>query len=274
MSGAFDKLRAVMERLRHPENGCPWDVEQTFESIAPYTIEEAYEVADAIDRKDYDDLRDELGDLLLQVIYHARMAEEQGLFDVEDVSRAITEKMIRRHPHIFGDAGARGKQEQILEWEQIKAAERAEKSKGSNSPAGLLDDLPQNQPALMRAQKLQRRMSKVGFDWPDREGSRLKIDEELAELDAAIAEGAPEAIEDELGDLLFSVVNLTRHAGFDAETALRAANRKFSSRVTEMEKIVLHRGQDWESFSIEELDDLWNAAKQRLELKKGAGNME
>ena len=196
-----------MAQLRNPDGGCPWDVEQTFSSIAPYTVEEAYEVADAIERGNYDDLRDELGDLLLQVVFHAQMAREDGLFDFEDVAGSICEKLVRRHPHVFADATIEDAEAQVAAWEASKAAERAKRA------GGLLDDVPRGLPALSRAAKLSKRAASVGFDWPDAGGARSKVTEELAELDEAVAAGDSERVQEELGDALFAIVNLARHAG-------------------------------------------------------------
>ncbi len=228
----IDRLLEVMRRLRDPETGCPWDIRQTFATIAPYTIEEAYEVADAIERADWKDLRDELGDLLLQVVYHAEMAAEAGRFAFDDVARAITEKMIARHPHVFGDAAIENADAQVGHWERLKAEERRLKAAAGGAAPGILDDLPLGLPALTRALKLQRRAARVGFDWPDLGGVRDKIEEELDELEKA----APEERELELGDLLFTLVNHARHLGIDPETALRRANAKFETRFRRMEQ--------------------------------------
>jgi ATP diphosphatase len=240
-------LVEIMRRLRDPVNGCSWDKEQTFETIAPYTIEEAYEVADAIERHDLDDLKDELGDLQLQVVYHARIAEESGAFDIDAVLASICAKMIRRHPHIFGD------QAESPGWEALKAAERSKHADGS-ALAGVARALP----ALKRAEKLQKRAARVGFDWPDASGPRAKIDEELAELEAATNETEQSA---ELGDLLFSVVNLARHLSIDPEAALRDAAARFESRFRAVERLAeapLHQ------MTIEELETLWQRAKRDL----------
>lgn len=244
---ALPRLLAIMRRLRDPDSGCPWDVEQSFASIAPYTIEEAYEVADAIARDDLQGLHDELGDLLFQVVFHAQMAAEADLFDFDDVAQAAVDKMVRRHPHVFGDAHIASADAQVANWEAVKAAER-----GS---AGTLDGVAQGLPALLRAQKIQKRAARVGFDWPDAVGPRAKIAEELAELEAA--NDARERHE-ELGDLLFSVVNYARHIGVDAEHALRDATAKFERRFTAVE-----RGHDGDlaDLDLAALDILWNAAK-------------
>ena len=245
-SAPIDRLRAIMARLRDPERGCEWDSVQTFATIAPYTIEEAYEVADAIERGDLDELRDELGDLLLQVVFHARMAEETGAFDFDDVADAISAKMERRHPHIFGDASEGGHHL----WEQIKADER-----GAKGHASALDGVAIGLPALLRAEKLQKRAARTGFDWPDPSGARAKIDEELAEVEAASAEDR----EEEIGDLLFSVVNWARKLDIDPEAALRAANAKFERRFRAMEDA---GGDAFTELSLEAKEDLWVAAKR------------
>ncbi|MGP1283093.1 MAG: nucleoside triphosphate pyrophosphohydrolase [Parasphingopyxis sp.] len=245
----ISRLAAIMERLRDPETGCPWDVEQDFGSIAPYTIEEAYEVADAIGRDDMAALKDELGDLQLQVVFHARMAEEAGHFALSDVLDGISDKMVRRNPHVFGpeaDDGDAGPG-----WEAIKEAERAEK--GGNSA---LDGVATALPALLRAEKLQKRAARTGFDWPDASGPRAKIDEELSEAECA-KNDAQRA--EEIGDLLFAVVNWARHLGIDPETALRAANAKFERRFRAMEK---QAGPGFSGLSLDEMERLWTAAKR------------
>ncbi|UZK70000.1 nucleoside triphosphate pyrophosphohydrolase [Sphingomonas sp. S1-29] len=239
----IERLTAIMARLRDPQHGCEWDLAQSFASIAPYTIEEAYEVADAIDRGDMADLKDELGDLLLQVVFHSRMAEEAGAFALPDVVAAVSDKMERRHPHIFGDAV------HFPGWEQMKAAERH-----ARADSGALDGVALGMPALLRAEKLQKRAARVGFDWPDASGARAKIDEELAEVEAA----SPSEIEGEIGDLLFSVVNWARHQGVDPEAALRAANAKFERRFRAMEQ---QAGSDFPGLSLDEKEALWLGAK-------------
>lgn len=240
----LERLVAIMRRLRDPEAGCEWDSVQTFETIAPYTVEEAYEVEDAIARKDMDGLADELGDLQLQVVFHAQMAEEAGLFTLEDVIDRICAKMERRHPHIFGDAKHGGHHL----WEVIKAEERAA-SPDQSALAGVALALP----ALERAAKLQRRAARTGFDWPDSKGARAKVDEELAELDA---ESAPSRLTEELGDLLFAVVNLARHLNVEPEAALRKANRKFERRFRAIE-----RAPGFADLPLEQKEALWTAAK-------------
>ena len=258
MSG-IDKLLEVMARLRDPESGCPWDLEQDFASIAPYTVEEAYEVADAIAREDFEGLRDELGDLLLQVVFHAQMGKEAGLFDFNDVAGTISDKMLRRHPHVFGTEEERAAGLEDGSWERIKAEERAAKEDGS-ALAGIARALP----ALKRAQKLGKRASRVGFDWPDRRGVRDKIQEELDELEAAVGTRSKEAIDEEFGDLLFAVVNLARHLDVDPEKALTAANYKFERRFRDMEQAIAAASKDFDQQSLEALDQEWRAAKKRV----------
>jgi len=243
----LDDLVAIMRRLRDPETGCAWDREQTFETIAPYTIEEAYEVADAIARDDMAELRDELGDLQLQVVYHSRIAEERGAFTIDDVIAGICAKMIRRHPHIFGDA------DESPGWEALKAAER-----GARENRSALAHVARALPALKRAEKIQARAARVGFDWPDISGPRAKIDEEIAEIEAAVSDGEREA---ELGDLLFSVVNYARHLDIDPETALRGAVDRFEQRFRKVEDIAPKPLKDMD---IDELEILWQEAKRTL----------
>ena len=254
-----NKLLQVMRDLRDPENGCPWDVEQDFASVAPYTIEEAYEVADAIERGNMDDLRDELGDLLLQVVFHARMAEEAELFDFEDVAAGISEKMIRRHPHVFGTDEERADGKKDGSWEQIKENERS-KSSDDSALAGVTKSLP----ALKRAEKLGKRASRVGFDWPDRRGVHEKIQEELGELEEAVGSRDPDSMEEEFGDLLFAVVNLARHLSIDPEKALTGANYKFERRFRYMEEDIGATGKRFRDFKLETLDQFWRAAKKRV----------
>ena len=265
---ALGALLALMARLRDPQRGCPWDREQTFSSIAPYTIEEAYEVADAIERGEREGLRDELGDLLFQVVFHARMAEERGWFDFAAVATTIHDKLVRRHPHVFAGASPTP-QELVRAWEQQKAQERA--ASAGPAPAGegtVLAGVPRALPALVRAAKLGRRAARVGFDWPDAREVRAKVLEELHEMDGALAAGdAGEAgsdsgvVADELGDLLFSIVNWSRHLKLDAEAALRAANAKFERRFATMESLARARSLDLESLSAAEWDALWREAK-------------
>ncbi len=256
-------LLAVMRRLRDPEKGCPWDVEQTFETIAPYTIEEAYEVADAISRGSMEDLKEELGDLLLQVVFHARMAEEKGHFAFPDVVRAINDKMIFRHPHVFGADHERGRVREDF-WERAKEAEKARKATtGDRAQDSVLDDVPLALPALSRAEKLQKRAARAGYDWPDMEGVLDKLDEELAELRQAVTQGRRDEIENELGDILFTVVNLARHLKVDPEKALRKANDKFSRRFRLAESMARDGGDALEDLSAAELDILWKTAKEQ-----------
>ena len=245
-----------MARLRDPSEGCVWDLEQTFATIAPYTLEEAYEVVDAITREDMDDLRDELGDLLLQVVYHARMAEEAGAFDFDDVVTAICDKMIRRHPHVFGQDTVDTAEAQTRAWEALKADERG------GSGARTLDGVPVALPALVRGSKLSGRAARVGFDWPDIAGARRKLDEELAELDEAIGEGNRDGMADEMGDTLFTLINLCRHLKLDPERCLREANSKFETRFRRLEELVRSQQGDWTGYDIEALELLWQEAKQ------------
>ena len=263
MSGperGIDRLLAVMRRLRDPERGCPWDIEQSFATIAPYTIEEAYEVADAIEREDWAALPGELGDLLLQVVYHAQMGEEEGRFDFEQVAHAIADKMIARHPHVFGDDDATGSNALKAIWEDRKAAERAVRGNDSS----VLADVPASFPALTRALKLQKRAARVGFDWGAALPILAKMEEEIAELRDAMAPGAPaEERRLELGDLLFTVVNLARHLEIDPETALRLANGKFERRFRAIEAAAARQGREPADLRLGELEALWVAAKAR-----------
>jgi MazG family protein len=258
-AGKIETLLAIMAKLRDPDGGCPWDLEQDFASIAPYTVEEAYEVADAIERGDMEELRDELGDLLLQVVFHAQMANEQGAFDFSGVVRAISEKMIRRHPHVFGDEGQRSAGEVKGRWEEIKAAEKAAKGAAQTS---ILDDVPLALPALARAVKLQNRAARVGFDWPDTSQVIDKLNEEMLELSAEVAKGGDaDRLEDEMGDLLFVYANLARHMKIDPEAALRRANAKFRRRFGRIEEKLAAQGQKPEDSTLQEMDALWNEAK-------------
>ena len=262
----ISRLIEIMAALRTPVSGCPWDLEQDFSTIAPYTIEEAYEVVDAIERGDYADLTDELGDLLLQVVFHARMAEEKGLFAFPDVVEAITRKMIRRHPHVFGDTSNLTPDEVKGLWAKIKAVEKAERAarKGTLEPhKGLLADVPRALPALTRAVKLQAKASTVGFDWNDARLVLAKIKEESAECEEAIAAGDPAHVREEIGDLLFAVANLARHVDADAEGALRGTNAKFEQRFAYIEKTLDQRGVTLKEAGLEEMDRLWNEAKTK-----------
>jgi len=261
----IDRLLAVMARLRDPDGGCPWDIEQDFASIAPYTIEEAYEVADAIAEGDMDQLRDELGDLLLQVAYHTQMAHEAGAFDFDAVAAGIADKMIRRHPHVFGDTEIASAGAQTLAWEEQKARERAAKAAARGDQVSALDGVATGLPALTRALKLQNRAARVGFDWPDVAPVLDKIDEEKDELKEAMAsEAEPFRIAEELGDLLFAVVNAARHLEVDPEEALRAANRKFERRFRHVEKSLAAEGREAREVDLETLEAFWQRAKVAL----------
>jgi ATP diphosphatase len=242
----IERLRDIMARLRDPETGCPWDVQQNFRTIAPYTIEEAYEVADAIERDDMAALRDELGDLQLQVVFHARIAEEAGAFALGDVLDSISEKMIRRHPHVFGDGTNPG-------WEEIKAVERGAKETDRSALAGVAIALP----ALLRAEKIQKRAARTGFDWPDATGARAKVEEEILEVDTATS---PDHRVEEIGDLLFAVVNWARKLGIDPEAALRQASAKFETRFRVMEEIA---GEAFAGLDLDAKEELWVQAKRR-----------
>ena len=260
-----------MAALRTAGTGCPWDLAQNFSTIAPYTIEEAYEVADAIERRDFDDLRDELGDLLLQVVFHARMAEEARLFSFCDVVEAIAEKLVRRHPHVFGDAGRLDTEAVNALWDKIKAQEKAERAAGRaidpkdarERSKGALAGVPVALPALTRALKLQEKAGKVGFDWNDPLAVLAKIREEADEIAAALASGEAGAAREEVGDLLFAVVNLARHLGADPEAALRAANEKFERRFGYIEQALATAGKTPEQSTLAEMDELWDEAKGR-----------
>jgi nucleoside triphosphate diphosphatase len=271
MSEELKSLRAlldVMARLRDPKGGCPWDLEQTFATIAPYTIEEAYEVADAIEGAEPERLRDELGDLLFQVVFHARMAEEKGWFDFEGVAEAIASKLIRRHPHVFGDQEISDTRELNRQWEDQKERERAQSAKKRGEGASeVLADVPVGLPALTRAAKLGKRAARVGFDWPDVKGVREKVDEELREIDEAVNDSSAARdprIAEELGDALFALVNYARHLHIDPEGALRAANTKFEKRFACMERLARARGLELKSLSASHWDTLWNEAKVDL----------
>lgn len=254
------RLLDIMARLRDPDTGCPWDVQQDFASLVPYTLEEAYEVADAIERGDFTDLRDELGDLLLQVAFHARVAEERELFDFEDVAEAICDKLVRRHPHVFNAVVFDSDAERQQFWEKAKLEERQEKS--GEEPEGALSGVAVCLPALTQAQKLQERAARQGFDWADVGPVFDKVVEELAETRAAFTSGDPAHVQEEVGDLLFVAVNLARHLKVDAESALRASNRKFVSRFRYIEERLKARGRPMSQCALEELDALWEEAKR------------
>lgn len=259
---SMQRLVAIMERLRDPENGCPWDREQTLESIAPYTVEEVYEVVDSIAEGDMPGLCDELGDLLFHVVFYSQIAREQGVFDFDDVSRGICEKMIRRHPHVFADAEVADAAEQTREWERLKAAERAARPGGDGS--GHLDGIARALPALVRANKLQKRAAKVGFDWEQPPAVLDKVREELDELERELS-GSPVSerqVAEEMGDLLFSCVNLARHLGYDAESLLRDANGKFEKRFHRMEVLLRDQGVGLEQGDMSQMDRAWNRVKR------------
>ena len=253
--GGLPRLLEIMRRLRDPKTGCPWDIEQDFASIAPYTIEEAYEVADAIDRKDWPDLEGELGDLLLQTVYHTAMGEEAGHFTFESVTKNIADKMVTRHPHVFGtESRDKSAEQQTADWENIKALERTN--------TRTLDGIAANLPALMRAVKLQKRAARVGFDWPSTEQVIDKIAEEAAELKDAIATKTQSDVEEEFGDLLFVMANLARHLNIDPETALRSANAKFTRRFNSVEDRLTQAGKHPRQSDLAEMDALWGAVKR------------
>ncbi len=256
-TGGMPRLIEIMRALRDPNAGCPWDIEQTFQTIAPYTIEEAYEVADAIERQNWLELRGELGDLLLQSVYHTQMASEAGLFDFDDVANDISDKMVARHPHVFGEESRdKSADQQTQDWEKIKAAERAAKQRG-----GVLDDVALGLPALMRAVKLQKRAARVGFDWPDISMVVDKIVEEARELSEAQDENDHAHLAEEYGDLLFVIANLGRHLKIDPEEALRSANNKFTRRFRFIEAELEKREKSPEDSDLKEMDALWDAAK-------------
>lgn len=265
----LEDLVYLLERLREPEFGCPWDIKQNFSSIIPYTLEECYEVVDAIEQRDWPHLCEELGDLLFQILFYSQLAREQQLFDLSDVIHQLVGKLIRRHPHVFLDQDLHAKvavkptEQQIADsWEAIKVQERLQKSQTKKaSPSTLLDDIPNALPALQRADKLQRRAAKVGFDWREITPVIEKIEEELAELKEAVASGEMPAIKDEMGDLLFAQVNLARHLGVNAEEALRGTNNKFSRRFGYVEQCVSDSSKDWQQYPLAELDHFWNEAK-------------
>lgn len=256
----IQELLDVMARLRDPERGCPWDVEQTFRTIAPHTIEEAYEVADAIEREDLEHLKDELGDLLFQVVFYAQMAKEAGAFDFADIVAGITDKMIRRHPHVFGQSRVETAEAQTEAWEELKAREREQKA-GARRP-GPLDGVPPTLPAMTRALKLQKRAARVGFDWPDAGPVLDKVAEETEEICAEMRNGgAPERLDAEIGDLLFTCVNLARKLGVEPEGALRRCNARFERRFRAVEDGLARKGKSVEDASLEEMDALWEQAK-------------
>lgn len=262
----ISRLIEIMVALRDPKTGCPWDLEQDFASIRHHTVEEAYEVADAIEREDFDDLKDELGDLLLQPVYLAQLATERDLFDMGDVIQSITEKLIRRHPHVFGDVAANNARAAKGSWERVKAEERQKKAlaKGDQKPASLLDDVPRPLPALNRAEKLAKRAASVGFDWPTTQQVMEKVHEELAETEQAVTEKQGQAaIHEEIGDLLFAVTNLARHLDVDAEAALADANTKFTRRFAYVEQRCAEENTPLVEAGLERMDAYWNEIRQR-----------
>jgi len=264
---ATSALLELMARLRDPVSGCPWDREQTFATIAPFTIEEAYEVADAIDRGDQGQLRDELGDLLFQIVFHSRMAQERGWFDFAAVATSIHDKLVRRHPHVFAGAAVEGLEAQTRNWEELKARERAEvaarqQSSQQSADSSALADVPKALPALARAAKLGRRAARVGFDWQEPGQVRDKVIEELAEVDEALGRESHERLTEEMGDLLFAMANWALHLKVDPEEALRAANAKFERRFREMEALAGSRGAPLKSLTAAEWDELWRKAKE------------
>lgn len=262
-NGGMPRLLEIMRRLRDPKTGCPWDIEQDFQSIAPYTIEEAYEVADAIERENWGDLRGELGDLLLQTVYHTQIGAELGYFDFDEVVRGISDKMVARHPHVFADASRdKSAEQQTRDWEEIKAKERAEQDP-NQTPARTLDGVAQNLPALLRALKLQNRAARVGFDWPSTTDVLDKIIEESRELVEAKQQKAQSDVEEEFGDLMFVMANLARHLDIDPETALRHANAKFTRRFNAVEDHLAVMGKTPEQSDLTEMDGLWDLVKRQ-----------
>ncbi len=259
----ISRLIEIMAALRNPDGGCPWDLEQDFASISNYTIEEAYEVADAIERKDYADLREELGDLLLQPVYHAQMASEEGLFDIGDVVYAITEKLIRRHPHVFGEEAARNAGGAKAKWDEVKADERAKKAARKQIQTSLLDDVPRVLPALARAEKLSRRAASVQFDWPDWRETLAKVREELDEVAEAAEANEKAKVQEELGDLLFAAANLARKLGIEPEAALRDANAKFDRRFRYVETRASEDAVPLAEAGLERLDGYWNEIRAK-----------
>ncbi|MDB2563051.1 nucleoside triphosphate pyrophosphohydrolase [Amylibacter sp.] len=258
-NGEISRLLEIMKRLRDPKDGCPWDIEQTYETIAPYTIEEAYEVSDAIDQGNWHELEGELGDLLLQVIYFTQIGSEDGHFSFESVVKNVSDKMIRRHPHVFGDKKQyKSSDQQIRDWEKIKEQERSK-----NTPSKTLDGIAGNLPALTYATKLQKRAARVGFDWPDISGVTDKISEEIDELNEARNELSLDAQEEEYGDLMFVMVNFARHLKIDPEKALRGANKKFKKRFEQVEKELTLIGKTPNQSDLSEMDNLWNIVKQK-----------
>lgn len=264
--GGMPRLLEIMARLRDPATGCPWDIEQTFDTIAPYTLEEAHEVADVIERQAWEEFPGELGDLLFQVVYHAQMARDAGLFGFDDVVKAIADKMVARHPHVFGDESRdKSAEQQTADWEKIKAAERGK--------ARVLDGVAMGLPALTRAVKLQKRAARVGFDWPTTDEVLAKMREEMAELVEARDSLGPDEVAEEFGDLLFVMANLARHMKVDPEAALRAANAKFTRRFQRIEDLLAEAGKTPDQSDLAEMDALWNRAKAEEKARKAAGDI-
>ncbi len=269
------RLLQIMARLRDPVQGCPWDQEQTFETILPFTLEEVYEVADAIERGDMADLQGELGDLLFQIVFYAQLAQEQGLFGFADIVAGIADKLEQRHPHVFGQADIKDAEAQSLAWERHKEQERAQKAVSEARPASALDNIPVALPGLMRAAKLQRRAARVGFDWPEMVQVLDKIEEEVGEVREALANGGKrDEMEHEIGDLMFACVNLARHANIDPEVALRSINRRFERRFRRVEGLAMAQGRTLPEMGLIEMDRLWEQAKEEEVLRKQQGKSE
>lgn len=262
---SIQQLIEIMRALRDPESGCPWDLKQTFQSLIPYTLEEAYEVVDAIERNDFDDIKSELGDLLFQIIFYCQLAEEQDLFDFNGVAQTISEKLTRRHPHVFSDTKIKNAEEQTKEWEKLKQLERKSKASSDLSNLSLLDGVSRTLPSLMRAEKLQKRAAREGFDWPNIKGAIAKIYEELDEVKQELDTDRQEQelIENEIGDLFFSCINVSRHAGVDAEQCVRKANLKFERRFRELEKVAKDKGLQVNEINTDGLEKLWQEVKSR-----------
>ncbi|MDH5409253.1 MAG: nucleoside triphosphate pyrophosphohydrolase [Gammaproteobacteria bacterium] len=262
-SNSMQRLLEIMSALRDPDKGCPWDLEQSWRTIVPHTIEEAYEVADAIERDDFDEVKAELGDLLFQVVFYAQLAKEEKRFSFDDIVNAISDKLVHRHPHVFGDVSVDDADAQTEHWEALKAEERKQKAAQGDQQHSALDGIAHTLPAMNVAEKIQKRAARVGFDWPDKEGVFAKVEEELAELKQAWDD--PVERKNELGDLLFSCVNLARHAGFEPESVLRQSNRKFEQRFRAMEQTISSSDQQFENMSIEELEAAWQHAKTKTD---------
>lgn len=260
----IESLKKIMRQLRDPETGCPWDIEQTFESIVAHTIEESYEVAEAVDKKDYVSLKAELGDLLLQVIFYSQIASEKSLFSFDDVVEGVCNKLVFRHPHVFGSHKVESVSEQQKLWSELKEKERQEKASEQGVKASVLDDIPSAFPALIRATKIQKRASSVGFDWPDHQGAIDKLKEEIAELEEAVESGSLLMQEDEMGDLLFAVVNISRKLNILPEEALRKANQKFERRFRHVEEALDKQCKGWEGTSLGEMEEYWQKAKSKV----------